>query len=157
MATELKTDSWHRYVLYRNSDRYIPFAPDDERRNAVEAGKKFTASAYADVWARDAGLASRARAFIKENFHWHERLAKCGTDLDVVQTLMDMVGGGSVVVIPEKPLVTGVGGASTKAGSSSFWGVEDYDRLAMQACRNSIRRSSRSGKPTRRRGKKSKR
>ncbi|SAL34394.1 hypothetical protein [Caballeronia humi] len=127
MATELKTDSWHRYVLYRNSDRYMPFAPDDERRNAVEAGKKFTASAYADVWARDAGLASRARAFLKENFHWHERLANCGTDLDVVQMLMDMVRGGSVVVIPEKPLVAGVAGASKQAGSSSFWGVEDYD------------------------------
>ncbi|SAL45181.1 hypothetical protein [Caballeronia humi] len=101
MATELKTDSWHRYVLYRSSERYMPFVSDDQRQGAIEAGRKFTASAYADVWARDPELVARVRGFLGNNFHWHERLAKSGTSLDVVQTLMDMVRSGSVVLIAE--------------------------------------------------------
>jgi hypothetical protein len=39
MATELKTDSWHRHMLYRNDERYMTFKPDDERRKAADAGK----------------------------------------------------------------------------------------------------------------------
>ncbi|TDV13900.1 hypothetical protein [Paraburkholderia caballeronis] len=101
MATELKTDSWHRYVLYRRDDQYMTFQPDEDRRKAVEAGRKFTASAYADVWAKDAALVQRVRQFLGKNFHWHAELAKSGSDLEVVQMLHEMVRGGSIVVIPE--------------------------------------------------------
>lgn len=107
MAAELKTDAWHRYMLYRSSERYMTLEPEEKRKEAVEAGKKFTASAYADVWAKDPDLVKRVRAFLGENFHWHDRLVKDGTDLHVVQTLMDMVRGGSVAVIPEKPILGG--------------------------------------------------
>jgi hypothetical protein len=93
MAKELKTDAWYRYMLYRGDERYMTFDSEEKRKDAVEAGKKFTASAYADVWAKDAALVQRVRVFLGENFHWHERLAKDGTDLDVVKTLMDMVRG----------------------------------------------------------------
>ena len=80
------------------------------------------------MWAKDAALVKRVRAFLGENFHWHERLAKNGTDLDVVQTLMDMVRGGSVVVIPEKPVFSGGGIAwPPQRPQSSFWGVENFD------------------------------
>jgi hypothetical protein len=128
MATELKTDSWHRYMLYRSNEQTVTFESEEKRKEAVEAGKKFTASAYADVWANDAELVKRVRAFLGENFHWHNRLAKSGTDRDVVQTLMDMVRGGSVVVIPEKPIFSGGGIAwPPKKSASSFWGVENYD------------------------------
>jgi hypothetical protein len=129
MAVELKTDSWYRYTLYRSNERYMAFEPEEKRREAVDAGKKFTASAYADVWAKDAELVKRVRAFLGENFHWHDRLAKSGADLHVVQTLMDMVRGGSVVVIPEKPVFSGGGIAwpPKKPTPSSFWGVENYD------------------------------
>ena len=128
MAAELKTDAWHRYMLYRSSERYMTFEPEEKRKEAVEAGKKFTASAYADVWAKDADLVKRVRAFLGENFHWHDRLVKDGTDLHVVQTLMDMVRGGSVVVIPEKPIFGGgIAWPPKKPASSSFWGVENYD------------------------------
>jgi hypothetical protein len=129
MAIELKADSWRRYKLYRSGERYMTFEPEEKRKEAVEAGKKFTASAYADVWAKDAELVKRVRAFLGENFHWHQRLAKVGADLDVVQTLMDMVRGGSVVVIPEKPVFSGGGTARPpeRHASSSFWGVENYD------------------------------
>ena len=56
MAAELKTDAWHRYMLYRSSERYMTLEPEEKRKEAVEAGKKFTASAYADVWAKDPDL-----------------------------------------------------------------------------------------------------
>jgi hypothetical protein len=128
MSKELKTDAWHRYMLYRGDERYMTFDLEKKRKDAVEAGKKFTASAYADVWAKDAELVKRVRVFLSENFHWHERLAKGGTDLDVVKTLMDMVRGGSVVVIPEKPVFSGGSGAwPPEKAVSSFWGVENYD------------------------------
>jgi hypothetical protein len=91
MAAELKTDAWHRYMLYRSSERYMTFEVEEKRKEAVEAGKKFTASAYADVWAKDPDLVKRVRAFLGENFHWHDRLVKDGTDLHVVQTLMGTV------------------------------------------------------------------
>jgi hypothetical protein len=101
MATELKTDGWRRYMLYRRDEHYMTFESEQKRREAAEAGKKFVAMAYADVWARDAELLKRVRAFLGKNFHWHDRLVKSGTDLDVVQTLREMVRGDSVVVIPE--------------------------------------------------------
>jgi len=43
----------------------------------------------------------RVRRFLDENFHWHDRLAKSGSDLEVVEILFAMVSGGSIVVIPE--------------------------------------------------------
>ncbi|WP_414441766.1 hypothetical protein [Burkholderia sp. 22PA0106] len=107
MATELKTDLWYRYMLYRRDERYMAFKSDDERCSAADAGKTFTASAYADVWAKDTELVQRVRRFLSENFHWHDRLAKSGADLDVVQTLHEMVCGGSIVVIPEQPRYSG--------------------------------------------------
>jgi hypothetical protein len=76
MAIELKADSWRRYMLYRSGERYMTFEPEEKRKEAVEAGKKFTASAYADAWAKDAELVKRVRAFLGENFHWHQRLAR---------------------------------------------------------------------------------
>ncbi|SAL36230.1 hypothetical protein [Caballeronia humi] len=128
MATELKTDAWHRYMLYRNAERYLAFELEETRKISVEAGRKFTASAYADVWAKDAELVKRVRVFLSENFHWHGRLANSGTDLDVVETLMDMVRGGCVVVIPEKPVSNyGLARAPHNDATTSFWGVEDYD------------------------------
>jgi hypothetical protein len=127
MAAELKTDSWHRYMLYRSNERYMTFEPEEKRKEAVDAGKKFVASAYAGVWARDADLVKRVRTFLGDNFHWHDRLARSGADLRVVQTLMDMVRGGSVVVIPEKPIFSGGGARPKNPATSSFWGVENYD------------------------------
>jgi hypothetical protein len=107
MATELKTDGWRRYMLYRRDEHYMTFESEQKRREVAEAGKKFVAMAYADVWARDAELVKRVRAFLGKNFHWHDRLVKSGTDLDVVQTLREMVRGDSVVVIPEDAMKGG--------------------------------------------------
>jgi hypothetical protein len=72
-------------------------------------------------------LVKQVRQFLGKNFYWHDRLAKGGPDSEVVQTLMEMVRGGSVVVIPEQPARSGgVTGASTNA-EPSFRGVSDYD------------------------------
>lgn len=129
MPTELKTDAWHRYMLYRSGEPYMSFESEEKRKATVQAGKRFTASAYADVWATDAQLVKRVRTFLRENFHWHDRLARSGTDRDVVQTLMNMVHGGSVVVIAERQAYSDGGIACTpsNAAATSFWGVEDYD------------------------------
>jgi hypothetical protein len=129
MGVELKTDSWHRYMLYRHDDIWLPrFDTPQERADSVEAGKKFAAAAYADVWAKDADLVKRVRQFIGNNFHWHERLAKSGADLDVVQTLQDMVRGGSVLLIPEEPRDGGgIAWPPKQQKISSFWGVSNYD------------------------------
>lgn len=59
------------------------------------------------------------------NFHWHDRLAKHGADLDVVRTLMDMVRSKSVVVITEDAPVRA--GLDPPPRAASFWGVENYD------------------------------
>lgn len=129
MGVELKTDSWHRYMLYRHDDIWLPrFDTPQERADAVEAGKKFAAAAHADVWTKDVDLVKRVREFLGNNFHWHERLVKSGADLDVVQTLQDMVRGGSVLLIPEDPRYDGgIAWPPKKQESSSFWGVSDYD------------------------------
>lgn len=128
MATELKTDSWHRYMLYRSDERYRGFESEDRRRDGALAGRKYTLAAYPDVWAKDAALVQRARRFLGDNFHWHDRLAEKGTALEVVQTLHAMVRGGSVVVIPEDaPRGAGLDWPPRKPASSSFWGVENYD------------------------------
>lgn len=116
MATELKTDSCYRYMLYVRDD-YIWHGSLslDKKQAAINAGKQFTASAYADVWAQDAGLVQRVRGFLAANFHWHERLAQSGSDLEVVQTLMSMVRGESVAVIAEDPPRGGSARISTPA------------------------------------------
>ena len=114
MSTELKTDSWCRYMLYRKEDYSKGIFFTREEKRAVEAGSKFTMAAYPDVWARDAGLVKRVRQFLGDNFHWHDRLSKSGSNLEVMQTLRDMVRGGSVVVIPETA-VSGAVGSSSRA------------------------------------------
>lgn len=126
MATELRTDSWHRYMMYRSDEQYLPFANDNERQQAAEKGGEFVASAYAEVWADNAELVQRVRQFLGGNFHWHERLAKSGSSREVAETLMSMVRGGSVVVIPEKPQNGAAGIARPRAAASS-WGVDHYD------------------------------
>ncbi|MGV2289869.1 hypothetical protein AAHK20_14245 [Trinickia sp. YCB016] len=127
MATELKTDSWHRYMLYQSDERYMRFETEEDRKQAADSGKKFVMSAYPEVWAGDVDLVKRIRAFLGENFHWHDRLSKSGTDLEVVDTLFEMVRGGSVIVIPEDAPRGGSIGAPAASAQSSFWGVENYD------------------------------
>ncbi|TDV13842.1 hypothetical protein [Paraburkholderia caballeronis] len=127
MTYELRTDSQHRYVMYRRDERYLPFGRDDDRRKAVEKGRQFVASAYPEVWEKNVGLVQRVRQFLGNNFHWHDRLTTSGTDREVIDTLMSMVRGGSIVVIPEEPLDAGVATLPAKASSSSFWGVDSYD------------------------------
>jgi hypothetical protein len=128
MATELKTDSWLRYRLYRSDESYMTFDPPADRRKAIEAGREFVVAAYPDVWATDAELVKRVRQFLGNNFHWHDRLAKSGSDVDVVQTLFDMVRGGSIVVIADQPVHSGcIECSPKKSASSSFWGVSNYN------------------------------
>jgi hypothetical protein len=87
MGTELKTDASHRYMLYRSDDtRPMPFATGAEKQKTIDAGKRFSSAANADVLAQDADLVRRVRQFPGDNFHWHDRLAKSGCDLDVVKT-----------------------------------------------------------------------
>lgn len=108
MSVELKADTRHRYMMYRSDDMgLMSFSTPEKKQEVIDAGKKFTAAAYADIWAKDAGLVQRTRQFLRKNFHWHERLAKGGADLDVVQTLQDMVRSGSIVIIREEPRRSG--------------------------------------------------
>jgi hypothetical protein len=130
VETELRADSWYRYMLYRREAYTRSVIASDEERQAIEAGRKFALAAYADVWADDADLVERVRHFLRDNFHWQERLAKTGSALEVVQTLQDMVRGGSVVVIPER--ATPAAGLAwpprdPAPAASLFWGVENYD------------------------------
>jgi hypothetical protein len=63
------------------------------------------------------------RQFLDENFHWHDRLAKSGADLEVVEILFAIVSGGSIVVIPEDPSRSGsVGRDTPKAAASASLG-----------------------------------
>ncbi|CAE6745407.1 MULTISPECIES: hypothetical protein [Paraburkholderia] len=110
MAMELKTDSRQRYMLYRGDERYLRFEPQARRQEAADAGRKYTLAAYPDIWANDVGLVARVRQFLGANFHWHDRLVAKGSDLEVVQVLHDMVRGGSVVVIAERPVSVGSAG-----------------------------------------------
>jgi hypothetical protein len=77
---------------------------------AAEEGKESSQRAYADVWAKDAALVQRVRSFLGTNFHWHQRLAKNGADLEVIETLQFMIRGESVVVIAEQARTGGAGG-----------------------------------------------
>jgi len=134
MTTELKTDSWHRYTLYRRDVYMRSMFDDATKQAAIEAGRKYTLAAYADVWAKDAALVDRVRLFLGTNFPWHERLARCGSDLEVLQMLQSMVrsNGSAVVVIPENlQRSAGTGSASAKKSASSFWGRDDYDAELM--------------------------
>jgi len=120
VATELKTDSWHRYMLYRAEDYTQRIFPSAAEKKAIEAGKQFTARALPEVWAKDAGLVQRVRTFLVETFHWHQRLSKNGSNLAVVQTLYEMVHGGSVVVIPEEPQRGGIGSGQLAPSAPAY-------------------------------------
>jgi hypothetical protein len=108
--TELKTDSLQRWTMY-SKDAYGSgrIFLTTEKKQAVEEGKKFSQRAHADVWARDAALVQRVRSFLGTNFHWHQRLAKNGADLEVIQTLQSMIRGESVVLIAEQSRTGGAG------------------------------------------------
>ncbi|CAN7670421.1 hypothetical protein [Caballeronia sp. 15711] len=69
MATELKTDSWHCYMLYRKKDYASSAFPSPEETQAVETGKKYALNADSNIWAKDAGLVKRVREFLGKNFH----------------------------------------------------------------------------------------
>ncbi|GAB7525584.1 hypothetical protein PBS_45730 [Paraburkholderia sp. 2C] len=132
MATELKTDSWRRYMLYKRGNYLRSVIVSDEERIAIEAGQKFALAAYVDIWAMDAALVTRLRQFLAEEFHWYDRVAKHGTDLEVVQTLQDLVREGAAVVVPEDaPPAAGLVWPPRKPLTSSFWGVVDYDGRSM--------------------------
>ena len=51
----------------------------------------------------------RVRSFLGANFYWHQRLAKSGADLEVIQTLQSMIRGESVVLVAEQSRTGGVG------------------------------------------------
>lgn len=69
MGTELKADSWHRYVLYKRDD-YMRATVGDEaaKRTAIDAGRKFTLAAYADVWAKTLRLSGACAGFLATIF-----------------------------------------------------------------------------------------
>jgi hypothetical protein len=115
-GVELKTDSQHRWMMY-SKDAYGSgrIFLTTEQKQAVEEGKKFSQRAYADIWAKDAALVARVRAFLRANFHWHDRLGKNGTDLEVIQTLQSMIRGESVVLIAEQTRSGGSTAAVTPA------------------------------------------
>jgi hypothetical protein len=102
-GTELKTDSSQRWMMY-SKDAYGGgrMFLTAEQKQAVEDGKQFAQRAYADVWAKDAALVRRVRSFLGTNFHWHQRLANSGADLEVTQTLQSMIRGESVVLVAER-------------------------------------------------------
>jgi hypothetical protein len=115
-GTELKTDSLQRWMMY-SKDAYGSgrIFLTTEQKQAVEEGKKFSQRAYADVWAKDAALVQRVRSFLGTHFHWHQRLAKAGTDLEVIQTLQSMIRGESVVLVAEQSRSGGSVAAATPA------------------------------------------
>ncbi|MGF6905091.1 hypothetical protein [Paraburkholderia sp. GAS348] len=102
-GTALKTDSLQRWMMY-SKDSYGSgrIFLTTEQKLVVEEGKKFARRAYADVWAQDAALVLHVRSFLGTNFHWHQRLAESGADLEVIQTLQSMIRGESVVLIAEQ-------------------------------------------------------
>jgi hypothetical protein len=102
-GAELKTDAHQRWMMHSKdaygSGRIFLTA---EQKQPVDEGKKFAQRAYADVWARDAEMVKRVRTFLGAHFHWHDRLAKNGADLEVIETLQSMIRGESVVLIAEQ-------------------------------------------------------
>ncbi|QQC65208.1 hypothetical protein [Paraburkholderia ginsengisoli] len=115
-GTELKTDASQRWMMY-SKDAYGSgrIFLTTEQKQAVEEGKKFSQRAYADVWAKDAALVQRVRSFLGAHFHWHQRLAKVGPDLEVIQTLQSMIRGESVVLVAEQSHSGGSIAAATPA------------------------------------------
>jgi hypothetical protein len=115
-GTELKTDASQRWMMY-SKDAYGGgrIFLTTEQKQAVEEGKKFSQRAYADVWAKDAALVQRVRSFLGTHFHWHQRLAKVGPDLEVIQTLQAMIRGESVVLVAEQSHSGGSIAAATPA------------------------------------------
>lgn len=115
-GTELKTDASQRWMMYSKeaygSGRIFLTT---EQKQAVEEGKKFSQRAYAEVWAEDAALVQRVRSFLGTHFHWHQRLAKAGTDLEVIQTLQSMIRGEGVVLVTEQSRSGGSVAAATPA------------------------------------------
>jgi hypothetical protein len=109
-GTELRTDSFQRWMMY-SKDAYGSgtIFLTAEQKQAAEEGKKYSQRAYADVWAKDAALVQRVRSFLGTNFHWHQRLAKNGADLEVIETLQSMIRGESVVLIAEQSRTGGAG------------------------------------------------
>lgn len=108
MGTELKTDASQRWMMYsRDAYENGRIFLTHEQKQAADDGKRFAQLAHADVWARNATLVQRVRSFLGANFHWHQRLAKAGTDLEVIQTLQSMIRGESVVLISENPPLGG--------------------------------------------------
>lgn len=107
-GTELKTDLLQRWMMY-SKDAYGSgrIFLTTRQKQAVEEGKNFSQQAYADIWTRDAALVQRVRLFLGTNFHWHEQLAKSGTDLEVIETLQSMIRGESVVLIAEQSCTGG--------------------------------------------------
>jgi len=122
-GTELKTDSFQRWMMYsKNAYASGRIFLSTEQKEAVEEGKKFSQRAYADIWAKDAALVRRVRSFLGTNFHWHQRLAKNGADLEAIETLQSTIRGESVVLIAGQSRTDGVGASPppTPQGLPSF-------------------------------------
>lgn len=133
MGTELKTDGVQRWMLYsRDAYEGGRIFLTTGQKQAIEDGKKFAQRAYADVWARDAALVRQVRSFLGTNFHWHQRLAKGGTHLEVIQTLQSMIRGESVLVILEDPPSGGGIAASGLLPATSGPAIAFIDAAASQ-------------------------
>jgi len=123
-GTELKTDLLLRWMMY-SKDAYGSgriFLTTGQKKQAVEEGKKFSQRAHADIWALDAALVQRVRSFLGTSFHWHQRLAENGADLEVIQTLQSMISGESVVLVSEQSRTAGarIDSAPKPKGFPSF-------------------------------------
>lgn len=129
MATELRTDSQYRWMMYRRDEYQRGIHPTDAEKAAVDEGKRFAERAHANVWAEDAGLVRRVREFLGANFHWHDRLAKSGTDIEVVEVLMSMVRGDSVLVIAREARTGGYSGSHAAPPPAS----RSFHQMAMES------------------------
>jgi hypothetical protein len=126
MGTELKSDASHRGMMYsRDAYEGGRIFLTAEQKQAVEEGKKFTQRAHADVWARDAALVRRVRAFLGTHFYWHQRLLRVGADLEVVETLRSMIRGESVVLVAQEPSPGGIASGLLPPSSGAAMGFVD--------------------------------
>jgi hypothetical protein len=137
MEIELKIDGWKRYMLYRASDYRYRVGASETKQKSSDAGKKFTLSAYSDVWAKDAALVGRVRKFFRENFHWYERRANTDSDLAIVELLFESIRSGAVVVAQEEPPRSGGGSSFRPARTSSLFGasMEGYGSSYLEQLR----------------------
>jgi hypothetical protein len=107
-SAELKTEASRRWMMYsRDAYQCGRIFLSAEQKQAVEEGQAFSQRAYADVWAKDAALVRRVRSFLRQHFHWHQRLANSAGDLEVIQTLQSMIRGQSVVLVAEQAWLGG--------------------------------------------------